>query len=157
MIAIVCTLSALAIMCAALMASGVALAVAPTRVQSGRAPRQASDPTTKARPLAAFASASRPDQCADVRKRLDVIDNKYLFRDTAVTCANPGHARLLYAATAEQVLCVDGELMGKVSYDERHQALFLTLARNAGLPDLGRGNGHIVTEISLAEQLAEGP
>ncbi len=152
MIALIRTLSALAITCAALIAGGVELGAKPTLAPSFRAPQLAADPATNSAALAAFTSAARADICADVRNRLFVIDNKFIFRDTAGTCADSAHAQLLYGATPEQVLCVDGELMGKVCYHERHQALFLTLSRNAGLPDLGLGNEHSVVEIALAER-----
>ncbi len=88
--------------------------------------------------------------CTESRNNLYLVDNKYVFWDSAGQCADASWSRTLMGATPQAVLCQSGDtIAGPRSScgDESLRGLFDTMVKNLDQPDLGLGAGHKVEAI----------
>jgi hypothetical protein len=100
----------------------------------------------------AFAAAARGGVCADLRNRLFVIDQKYVFADRAGNCADAAYSQTLYGATPDKVLCTAYDSIAgprQDCADESARPLFDTIVKNLAQADLGLGSGHTVEEVKF--------
>lgn len=108
---------------------------------------KASDAVIALEPFKALASKA---ECADIRNRLFLIDNKLVFWDRQGNCADHAYGQQLFGHHIDQVLCLyHDSLLGpmKRCYDERYRALFETLIANLTKANLGLASEHQVERI----------
>jgi hypothetical protein len=100
--------------------------------------------------LAPFKERARASGCADIRNRLFLIDDQYVFWDVAGNCADASYGETLYGSTPDQVLCVLHDSIAgpmKECQDERYRAMFDTITANLDKPDLGLGPERTVRPV----------
>jgi hypothetical protein len=103
-----------------------------------------------------FAALTTTVPCADVRNRFYVIDQKFVFQDSAGNCADATYTRTLYGATPQEKLCVEADSIGgpQQSCDPAYRDLFTLLKTNRDKPDLGLGAAHKVEALPQGTVLA---
>ena len=104
---------------------------------------------------AEFIAAAQQASCAEVRNRLYVIDQKYVFAERAGNCADASYSNVLYGASVQAQLCVQADsIAGPVSTctDPAAKALFDVIVTHRGAADLGLGAGHTVTPIAFSSK-----
>ncbi len=102
--------------------------------------------------LAPFQAMARGRACVDLRNRLFLIDDQWVFWDGAGHCADASYGATLYGRTLDQVLCSMNDSIGgpmKNCRDERYRALFDRLTTHLDQPDLGLGSEHTVQVVSF--------
>lgn len=94
--------------------------------------------------------------CADQQNRFYMIDNQYVFQDSAGSCADASYARVLYGATPNEILCseVDSIAGPRSSCDGEYRSLFATINANRQSANLGLGAAHSVTPLQSGTSLA---
>ena len=100
--------------------------------------------------LAPFQKMAGLGPCADTRNRLFLIDDQWVFWDSAGNCADAAYSETLYGRTPDQILCVlHDSIAGPIKncQDERYQDLFDTMTANLDKPDLGLGSEHTVRPV----------
>lgn len=101
---------------------------------------------------AQFIEQAQKANCAEVRNRLYVIDQKYVFADVAGNCGDASYSYSLYGASPSALLCTQADsIAGPVSKctDEAAKALFEVIVKNRLAADLGLGTGHKVEKIAF--------
>jgi hypothetical protein len=102
--------------------------------------------------LAPFKAMARAASCADIRNRLFLIDNQFVFWEGAGNCADASYSQILYGNTRDQVLCSRNDSIAgpmKTCRDARFRGMFDTLTKNLNKPDLGLGAEHTVQLVSF--------
>lgn len=80
--------------------------------------------------------------CSDFANRLYIIDGKQVFWERAGNCADASYNHVLYGLTPQNEQCsVSDSIAGPRTSckDESQRALFETITKNLGKPDLGTG------------------
>ena len=100
--------------------------------------------------LAPFKTMAKAGACADIRNRLFLIDDQWVFWDREGTCADAGYGETLYGSTPGEVLCdfhdsIAGPM--KNCEGEGYLVMFDTMTANLDKPDLGLGSGHTVQSV----------
>ena len=88
--------------------------------------------------------------CADIRNRLFLIDDQWVFWDQAGNCADASYAETLYGSSPDEVLCnAHDSIAGPMKHctDPQHLDLFNTITAHLDQPDLGLGSDHTVEPI----------
>jgi hypothetical protein len=103
--------------------------------------------------LEPFRKLARASDCGDVRNRLVLIDNRFVFWDRESHCADAAYDRVLYYRTVEHVVCrlsdsIAGPLRGCSNADP-YGPMFDTILKNLDAPDLGLGPRHTVTPVDF--------
>lgn len=103
-----------------------------------------------------FADLTANQPCADLRNRFYVIDQKFVFRDSAGNCADATWTRTLYGATPQEKLCFEADSIAgpQQSCDSAYRDLFAQLKTNRDKPDLGLGAAHKVEALPQGTVLA---
>jgi hypothetical protein len=102
--------------------------------------------------LAPFAELAKTTPCADLRRRLFVIDESMVLFDRAGNCPDNGYALTLYGRTPGEVLCTQHDsIAGPMTRCNAGapRDLFETMTTSADRPDLGLGSGHKVRVVPL--------
>jgi hypothetical protein len=102
--------------------------------------------------LAPFKELARAGGCADIRNRLFLIDDQWVFWDRAGHCADAAYGETLYGSTPDQVLCVSHDSIAgpvKDCREKRYQAMFDTMIANLDKPALGLGTEHTVQPVPV--------
>jgi hypothetical protein len=102
--------------------------------------------------LAPFKAMAANGSCADVRNRLFLIDDQWVFWDVAGSCADAAYSQTLFGSTPDDVLCsyhvsIAGPM--KDCQDDQYLGMFDTMTANLDSPDLGLGSGHSVQPVSF--------
>jgi len=100
--------------------------------------------------LAPFKAIAKAGACADVRNRLFLIDDQWVFWDREGTCADAAYGETLYGNTPGEILCdFHDSIAGPVKdcQGEGYLVLFDTMTANLDKPDLGLGSGHTVQPV----------
>jgi hypothetical protein len=108
------------------------------------------EPNGSALVTAAFIADAQQVGCADVRNRLYVIDQKYVFADRAGNCADLAYTRTLYGATLQASLCTESDSIAGPNLrctDASVKPLFDTILANRSAADLGLGPTHSVSKV----------
>lgn len=146
-------LNALPMALAMLLAACGGGGTASTSSQAGVQGVAVGEPSPAARlDTASFVAAARTEHCADIRNRLFVVDQKYVFWDRAGNCADNAYAQSLYGASLDKLLCAQSDsIMGPRSScsDESARSLFDTLVKNREVAGLGLDSGHVVEEVKF--------
>jgi hypothetical protein len=106
---------------------------------------------------ATFVELATNPTCTDARNRFFVIDDKFVFQDSAGNCADASYSRTLFGATPQEVLCGHADsIAGPVTNcsDNGYRALFDALERNRNRPNLGLSASHQVRPLPAGEALA---
>jgi hypothetical protein len=101
---------------------------------------------------AAFIDRARYADCANVRNRLFVIDDKLVFWERAGSCPDNAYGATLFGDTVDDVLCYFGDTIAGPRTScpvPGHEAMFETITGHLDEPDLGLGPGHTVQELPL--------
>ncbi|MHB1355523.1 MAG: hypothetical protein ACYCZF_06065 [Anaerolineae bacterium] len=109
-------------------------------------------PTVTADPLFTFKQMAREASCAELRNRLFLIDDRWVFWDTAGECPDAAYAQTLYDRSLDQVLCTLHDSIGgpvKKCPDASYLGLFETITANLDQPDLGLGSGHRIQPVDF--------
>lgn len=99
-----------------------------------------------------FVALAQNDTCADIRNRLFVIDNRYVFAERAGNCADASYSYSLYGSSPEPVLCSQADSIAgpRVSCtDDTAKALFDVIVKHLDAADLGLGSGHKVEQVKF--------
>lgn len=118
--------------------------------------------TTSTPPTRAPANASiflefaKNQNCADQHNRFYLIDNQYVFQDTAGRCADASYARVLYGATPNEVLCSEADTIAgpRITCDAAFRSLFDTINANRNSANLGLATSRSVTPLQTGTRLA---
>jgi hypothetical protein len=100
--------------------------------------------------LAPFKTMARAGSCADIRNRLFLIDDQWVFWDRAGNCADAAYGETLYGNTPDDVLCEFHDSIAgpmKNCQGEGYLVIFDTITANLDKPDLGLGSGHTVQPV----------
>jgi len=100
--------------------------------------------------LAPFKTMASAGACAEIRNRLFLIDDQWVFWDRAGNCADAAYGETLYGSTPGEVLCVfHDSIAGPVKncQGEGYLVMFDTMTANLDKPDLGLGSGHTVQPV----------
>ncbi len=103
-----------------------------------------------------FFEFAKNQACADQQNRFYLIDNQYVFQDTAGSCADASYARVLYGATPNEILCSEADSIAgpRSNCDEKFRSLFATITANRNSADLGLGASHSVTPLQTGTSLS---
>ncbi len=99
-----------------------------------------------------FVALAQNDTCADIRNRLFVIDNRYVFAERAGSCADASYSYSLYGSSPEPVLCSQADSIAgpRVSCtDDKAKALFDVIVKHLDAADLGLGSAHKVEQVKF--------
>ena len=99
-----------------------------------------------------FVELAQNDSCADIRNRLFVIDNRYVFAERAGNCADASYSYSLYGSTPEPVLCSQADSIAgpRLSCtDDKAKALFDVIVKHLDAADLGLGSAHKVEQLKF--------
>ena len=112
--------------------------------------------TTGPRPAsletAPFVEMAKSTGCADLRRRLFVIDGALVFFDRAGACPDNGYSETLYGRSVDEVICASHDsIAGPVTRcsDPERRELFETILEHMEERDLGLGPDHQVQRIPL--------
>ena len=97
--------------------------------------------------LTPFQDMARARVCSDIRNRLFLIDDQFVFSDVAGNCADASYSETLYGRIPDQVLCVWHDSIAgpmKNCQNEQYQDMFNTITAHLDQPDLGLGSEHTV-------------
>ncbi len=114
------------------------------------------EPAPGAAPVVAeFIAQAQQAGCADLRNRLYLIDQRYVFADVAGSCADASYTHALYGASPKAPLCMQADSIagpvGKCT-DDAAKALFDVIVKNRLASDLGLGASHKVEPILFASK-----
>jgi hypothetical protein len=101
---------------------------------------------------AQFIDKVKNASCSNLRNRLSLIDQKFVFWDRAGSCPDAAQTQILFGNTTKTILCSGGDsLMGPkvMCEDESARTLFLSMVANRNKADLGLGSGYRVKQIDV--------
>ncbi len=99
-----------------------------------------------------FVAQAQDPVCADVRNRLFVIDQQYVFWDRAGNCADAAYSYRLYGNTTEKLLCSQEDSIAgprSACSDDAAKTLFDIIVKHPDASDLGLGSGHKVEKVNF--------
>lgn len=102
--------------------------------------------------LAPFIELAKRTECADLRRRLLVIDERFVLFDRAGNCPDNGYSATLYDQSIDHVLCtVHDSIAGPMSRceDQSYSHDFEIMTNNLDKPDLGLGSARTVRNVPL--------
>lgn len=106
----------------------------------------------KAMQTSEFIQLAQNANCANLRNRLFVIDQKQVLWDKRGSCSDAAHAVTLFGDSPSKILCTRADsIMGPQTKceSENHNAMFSTILENLDKKDLGLGSAHQVKEIAV--------
>lgn len=101
---------------------------------------------------APFEELARRSLCADVQRRLFVIDETMVLFQRTGSCPDNSYATTLYGRSPAEILCTTHDsIAGPMTNCEAGapRDLFETMTRNPDSPDLGLGPEHKVRSVPL--------
>jgi hypothetical protein len=98
-----------------------------------------------------FVEMAQAASCSDVKNRLYVIDNQFVFWTSVGNCSDAAYAHILYGSTPEKKLCsaTDSIAGPQTSCLPEFDVMFQTILDNLDQPDLGLGDAHAVVLTDL--------
>ncbi len=102
--------------------------------------------------LARFIAQAKAADCATLRNRLFVIDDRLVFWDRAGECADAAYGRILYGRTPDEILCYLTDSIAGPAKGCRapgYEALFEVILEHLDEPDLGLGADHSVERVPI--------
>lgn len=97
-----------------------------------------------------FVNLVKDANCANIKNRLFVIDQKQVLSDKAGSCADAAYSQTLYGMTPQTQLCSNSDSIAgpRLSCsDASSESLFKTMLQNLDKADLGLGSQHQVQQI----------
>lgn len=97
-----------------------------------------------------FVNLVKDANCANIKNRLFVIDQKQVLWDKAGSCADAAYSQTLYGMTPQTQLCSNSDSIAgpRLSCsDASSESLFKTMLQNLDKADLGLGSQHQVQQI----------
>ena len=114
---------------------------------------QAAQSSAWEKPVTAeFIAQAQGANCADQLNRLFVIDKQVVFWERAGSCPDNSHARSLFGATPQVLLCSASDTAAgpqATCADAQWRAMFDTILANLDKNDLGLGSGHQVEPVAV--------
>jgi hypothetical protein len=95
----------------------------------------------------ALASAAN---CANLRNRMFVIDQKHVVWDKAGSCADASYELVLFGKTTKDVLCSSADTIAgpkTTCTDAQYRSTFDLISKNLDKADLGLGSTHQVQQL----------
>ena len=103
--------------------------------------------------LEPFRELARTADCADLRNRLFLIDERLVFWDRESKCADATFSRALYGRNVEHLMCrAEDSIAGpRQSCHDRecYATMFRTILSSLDKPDLGLGSAHSVEPVDF--------
>jgi hypothetical protein len=99
-----------------------------------------------------FINLAKDANCANIKNRLFMIDQKQVLWDKAGSCSDAAYSQTLYGATPQTLLCSNADSIAgpRLSCsDKNSEALFKTILANLDKADLGLGSQHQVQQIMV--------
>jgi hypothetical protein len=98
-----------------------------------------------------FVEMAQTASCSDVKNRLYVIDDQFVFWTSVGNCSDAGYAHILYGATPQEKLCSSADSIAgpQTSCQPELDAMFQTILDNLEQPNLGLGDAHTVVLTDL--------
>ncbi|MBN1428868.1 MAG: hypothetical protein JXB07_10825 [Anaerolineae bacterium] len=98
-----------------------------------------------------FVEMAQKASCTDIKNKLYVIDDQFVFWTKEGFCDDGRYAHVLYGKSLREELCYSKESFAALeSCQPAYEELFNTILQNLERPDLGLGSTHKVIEIRLA-------
>ncbi|MBI3712487.1 MAG: hypothetical protein HY253_05920 [Burkholderiales bacterium] len=134
--------------------SSLALCTSLCACGAGSAPSASGNHNTPA-PIAtsAFVELAQTASCNNLKNRMFVIDQKFVFWDKAGSCSDSAYAQTLYGNTAQTTLCTNADSIAGPRFncaDKENESLFKTILQNLEKADLGLGKAHQVQALTIA-------
>lgn len=101
----------------------------------------------------AFIELAQTASCNNLKNRMFVIDQKFVFWDKAGTCSDAAYAQTLYGNTAQSIICTNADSIAGPRFscaDKESESLFKTILQNLEKTDLGLGQSHQVQMLAIA-------
>lgn len=101
---------------------------------------------------AEFIDKVKNASCSNLRNRLFLIDQKFVFWDRAGSCSDAAQTQTLFGNSTRTILCTGNDsLMGPkvMCEDESARTLFLSIIANRNKADLGLGSGYRVKQFDV--------
>lgn len=101
----------------------------------------------------AFVEMAQSSSCNNLKNRMFVIDQKFVFWDKAGTCSDAAYAQTLFGTTAETSICSNADSIAGPRFkctDNDSEGLFKTILQNLEKADLGLGKSHQVQALTIA-------
>ena len=100
-----------------------------------------------------FVEMAQKASCTDIKNKLYVIDDQFVFWTAEGFCDDGSYAHILYGKSPREKLCYSEDSFAALeSCQPAYEELFKTILENRDQPDLGLGNTHKVVEIGIDSQ-----